>query len=196
LHKHRFPVRLPILPFLSFIGLCAFALPGAKGEGLSKSDTRFVYLDRNGKQQSVTVISSYTGRDAHPSFPNLDPTLTRAATIAEERAHAHSMRNCWRYVKEALLASGAVDSYPQTALARQAGDELVSRYGFKRLATRDPYQAPVGSVLVYGAGRAAGHVEIRTAHGFASDFRTPTPSKRPLIGVYAKVSSGRDSSRF
>jgi len=99
-------------------------------------------------------------------------------------------------VKEALLASGAVDSYPQTALARQAGDELVSRYGFKRLATRDPYQAPVGSVLVYGSGRAAGHVEIRTAHGFASDFRTPTPSKRPLIGVYAKVSSGRDSSRF
>jgi len=189
-------VRLPILPSLFFVGLCAFAFPSANGEGLSKSDTRFVYVDRSGKQQSVTVISSYTGRDAHPSFPHLDPTLTRAATIAEERAHAHSRRNCWRYVKEALLASGAVDSYPQTALARQAGDELVSRYGFKRLATRDPYQAPVGSVLVYGSGRAAGHVEIRTAHGFASDFRTPTPSKRPLIGVYAKVSSGPDSSRF
>ncbi len=96
---------------------------------------------------------------------------------------------CWRYVKAALLASGAVDSYPQTALARQAGDELVRRYGFKRLAMCDPYQAPVGAVLVYGSGRAAGHVEIRTRHGFASDFRTTTPSRRPLIGIYAKTSS-------
>ena len=33
---------------------------------------------------------------------------------------------------------------------------------------------------------AAGHVEIRTKNGFVSDFRSKTPSKRPLIGVYAK----------
>ena len=64
-----------------------------------------------------------------------------------------------------------------------------SRYGFKRLPVRDPYQAPIGSVLVYGSGRAAGHVEIRTARGFVSDFRAATPSRRPLIGVYAKTSS-------
>ena len=101
------------------------------------------------------VISRYSGKLKNP-FPNLDPKLARAATIAEDRAHAHSRRSCWRYVKEALLAAGAVDSYPQTALARQAGEELVNRYGFTRLATRDPYQAPVGSVLVYGSGRAAG----------------------------------------
>jgi hypothetical protein len=92
-------------------------------------------------------------------------------------------------VKEALLASGAVTSYPRTELARQAGDELVRCFGFTRLAVRDPYQAPVGAVLVYGSGRAAGHVEIRTARGFVSDFRAPTPSRRPLIGVYAKFSS-------
>jgi hypothetical protein len=41
--------------------------------------------------------------------------------------------------------------------------------------------------LVYGGGRAAGHVEIRTKTGFVSDFRSPTPSKRRLIGVYAKA---------
>jgi hypothetical protein len=45
--------------------------------------------------------------------------------------------------------------------------------------------APVGSVLVYG-GRGAGHVEFRTKQGFVSDFSTPNPSKRPLIGVYVK----------
>ncbi len=188
-------VRLPILPFFLFVGICAFALSSAQADGLSKSETRFVYVDGKGKVQSVKIISSFTGKTTHP-FPHLDPSLARAATIAEERAHAHSRSRCWRYVKEALLASGAVDSYPQTALARQAGDELVQRYGFKRLAMRDPYQAPVGSVLVYGSGRVAGHVEIRTMHGFASDFRTPTPSRRPLIGIYAKISSGKASATF
>jgi hypothetical protein len=43
--------------------------------------------------------------------------------------------------------------------------------------------------LVYGSGRGPGHVEIRTVNGFVSDFRTPTPSHRPLIGIYAKVAS-------
>jgi hypothetical protein len=50
----------------------------------------------------------------------------------------------------------------------------------------DPYQAPVGSVLVYNANRAAGHVEIRTKDGFVSDFRSKTPSHRPLLGVFVK----------
>lgn len=194
-------MRFPSLPLFLLVGLCAFALSSAHADGLSKSQTRFVYVDVNGKVQSAKIVSGFTGKMTHPypfsrNLPHLDPSLTRAATIAEERAHAHSRRSCWRYVKNALLASGAVDSYPKTALARQAGDELVQRYGFKRLAMRDPYQAPVGSVLVYGSGRAAGHVEIRTARGFVSDFRASTPSRRPLIGIYAKVSSGSDSSLF
>jgi hypothetical protein len=94
---------------------------------------------------------------------------------------------CWRYVKQALLAAGAVDSYPKTSLARQAGEELVHNYGFTKLAIQDPYQAPIGSVLVYASRRGAGHVEIRTSRGFVSDFRTSEPSHRPLVGVYAKV---------
>ncbi len=90
-------------------------------------------------------------------------------------------------MKQALLASGAVDSYPKTALAKQAGDELVRDYGFVKLATCDPYAAPIGAVLVYGARNAPGHVEIRTQNGFVSDFRAETPSPRPLLGVYTKV---------
>jgi hypothetical protein len=46
-------------------------------------------------------------------------------------------------------------------------------------------KAPLGSVIVYG-GKGAGHVEFRTKTGFVSDFSTPRPSKRPLIGVYVK----------
>jgi hypothetical protein len=64
---------------------------------------------------------------------------------------------------------------------------LVNSYGFKKLPVSDPYQAPVGAVLVYGANGAAGHVEIRTEDGFVSDFRSRTPSRRPLIGVFAKT---------
>jgi hypothetical protein len=59
--------------------------------------------------------------------------------------------------------------------------------GSKKLPVSDPYEAPVGAVLVYGAKRAAGHVEIRTREGFVSDFRSKTPSRRPLIGVFAKA---------
>ncbi|MEO7166268.1 MAG: hypothetical protein ABI787_10755 [Spartobacteria bacterium] len=179
--------------FCLFFTLCTLALSSTQAAGLSNSETRFVYVDANGKVQSTEVMTRYTGK-MKVAFPNLDPKLARAATIAEERANAHSKSRCWRYVKQALLAAGAVDSYPKTALARQAGDELVRDFGFKRIAVRDPYQAPVGSVLVYGSGRAAGHVEIRTPRGFVSDFRAATPSRRPLIGVYVKTSAA--SGRF
>ena len=138
----------------------------------------------------MSVITEYyPNKITHPLAKvdrSVDPKLLRAATIAQERAHAHSRSQCWRYVKEALLAAGAVTSYPKTAYAKDAGQELVKDYGFKRLPVHDPFRAPVGAVLVYGASRAAGHVEIRTRDGFVSDFKSPVPSQRPLVGVYAK----------
>jgi hypothetical protein len=117
----------------------------------------------------------------------IDPRLLVAARIAEANAFPHSTLRCWRFVKVALLQSGAVTAYPKTNYACQAGDELTSRYGFVRLPIRDPYSAPLGSVLVYSGG-GAGHVEIRTAHGFASDYRSPWRCRYRLIGVYAKLS--------
>ena len=78
-----------------------------------------------------------------------------------------------------------IQSYPKTEYAKQAGAELVESHGFRRLAISDPFQAPVGSVLVYG-GRGAGHVEIRTMAGFVSDFVSVKPSKRPLLGIFVK----------
>ena len=114
-----------------------------------------------------------------------DKTMLNAARIAADRARAHSTSSCWRYVKKALLAAKTIDSYPKTAYAKQAADELTSDYGFKRLSIKDPYAAPLGSVLVYG-GRGAGHVEIRTTTGFVSDFESRRPSSRPLLGVFVK----------
>ena len=151
---------------------------------------QFIFKDRNGKTVSAPIVDEYQKKKiVYPAAkvdPRINPKLMRAATIADERAHAHSKSRCWHYVKEALVASGVVDGRPKTALAKQAGDELVRDYGFKKLPIRDPFAAPLGSVLVYNARGAAGHVEIRTKNGFVSDFRSKTPSKRPLIGVYAK----------
>ena len=153
----------------------------------------FVFKDANGKSVSVDVADSSAQRKLTKPVPTakvdstLNPSMVRAATIAQERANAHSKSRCWRYVKLALLAAGAVDSYPKTALAKQAGAELVQNYGFKKLPVTNPYAAPVGAVLVYTASRAPGHVEIRTKTGFVSDFRTDKPSRRKLIGVYAKA---------
>src|SRR5205814_8844797 len=89
---------------------------------------------------------------------HIDNRLMQAASIAQERAHAHSRSRCWHYVKDALLASGVIDSRPKSELARDAAQELVSNYGLKRLPGTDPFSAPVGSGLVYGTPRHVGHV--------------------------------------
>lgn len=114
-----------------------------------------------------------------------DSRMLRAVEIATARAFARSHGSCWRYVKNALVSAGVIDSRPTTAYAKQAASELTREYGFRKVSCSDPYKAPVGSILVYG-GKGAGHVEFRTKSGFVSDFSTPRPSKRPLIGVYVK----------
>ncbi len=118
-----------------------------------------------------------------------DPQMIRAAELASQRAGKATQPkwHCWRSVKNALLDAGVVESRPVTPWARQAGEELCSHYGFKKIPVKDPMRAPVGAVIVYG-GKDAGHVELRTASGFASDFVSPTPYPRPLIGVYIKPS--------
>jgi len=181
-----------VIFLLTVVSISAFAgtASAAKTENLNFKP-QFVFKDRNGKTVSAPVVDEYQKKKlVYPAAkvdPRLDPKLMRAASIADERAHAHSKSRCWHYVKEALLASGVIDSRPKTALAKQAGDELVRDYGFKKLSIRDPFAAPLGSVLVYTARGAAGHVEIRTKTGFVSDFRTKTPSRRTLIGVYVKA---------
>jgi hypothetical protein len=153
--------------------------------------SRFSFKTAGGKRESAPVITQYYPKQIVYPYGkidrHLDTRMMQAATIAQERAHAHSRSRCWHYVKDALLASGVIDSRPKSELARDAASELVSNYGFKRLPVNDPFSAPVGSVLVYGTSRSVGHVELRTREGFVSDFRSKTPSRRPLLGVYAKL---------
>jgi hypothetical protein len=178
---------------LLVVGLSCLASYPRPAEALimSAPKPKFAYKDASGKKQSVEIVDKYQPkkivRPLAKIDSKIDPKLCRAATIAQERANAHSRSLCWRFVKEALVAAGVIRSRPTTLLAKQAGKELVNNYGFKKLPVSDPYEAPVGAVLVYGAKRAAGHVEIRTQDGFVSDFRSKTPSRRPLIGVFAKA---------
>jgi hypothetical protein len=177
---------------LAVVSTCAVAVSAsaAKTESLNFKP-QFVFKDRNGKTVSAPIVDEYQQkRIVNPIAnidPKLDPRLVRAASIADERAHAHSKSRCWQYVKEALLASGVIPSYPKTRLAKQAGDELVRDFGFKKLSIRDPYAAPIGSVLVYSKGRRrAGHVVIRTKSGFVSDYWTKNACRYSLLGIYAK----------
>src|SRR5256714_14623486 len=176
--------------FVILLGSALFCPRPALALRFSAPTAKFNYPDASAKKQSVEVVDKYYPKKIVQPIAQadaqIDPKMRRAATIAEERARAHSLSKCWRFVKEALVAAGVVKSRPQTPLAKQAGQELVNNYGFKRLPVSNPYEAPVGSVLVYGANRAAGHVEIGTETGFVSDFRSKTPSRRPLIGVFAK----------
>ena len=85
----------------------------------------FIIKHPSGATGSARIIRHYWRVPVvHPDAridSRLDPRLCRAATIAEERANARSKARCWRYVKEALVASGVIDSYPKTNYASEAG---------------------------------------------------------------------------
>ena len=185
--------RLFLSSFVTLFFLFAFS-SGAFAEGLSSSKTHFYYRANRGISSARIIRHYYVRRPVVHADATVDarfdPRLRRAASIAQERANAHTQARCWRYVKEALLQAGAVSSYPQTAYACDAGNELVQKYGFKRLAMRDPYAAPLGAVIVYGRGSGgAGHVELRTKDGFVSDYRSKNKCFYPVLAVYGKFSS-------
>src|SRR5438309_429820 len=99
-----------ITPYL-ILGLCcvAFYPRPAAALNFSAPKPKFGYRDASGKKQSIEVVDKYYPKKiVHPfgNDSNIDPKLRRAATIAEERARAHSLSKCWHYVKEALVAAG------------------------------------------------------------------------------------------
>jgi hypothetical protein len=159
--------------------LClATALAASTGRGADDS----LYDAQTARKLNPSEISLFGPQSGKFRY---DSRMLHAAEIASARAHAHSTSRCWHYVKDALMAANAVQTRPKSEFAKEAGEELQQSFGFTKLKVLDPWMAPLGSVLVYG-GRGAGHVEIRTMEGFVSDFTSPKPSTRPLLGVYVK----------
>ncbi|HEU4650425.1 MAG TPA: LysM peptidoglycan-binding domain-containing protein [Croceibacterium sp.] len=144
--------------------------------------------------------------------PRPGASSVKAAALAKARVLPRSAGKCYRYVKQALLAGGAVDHYLGGGSAIEAGPELVAQgfvdiFGLPAAGIRSPYDAPVGAVLVYKAtatatdrNRVHGHIEMRVEGGFASDYFSPrartgpesngtalnSSSGRALAGVYVK----------
>jgi len=137
----------------------------------------------------ATNVSPYDAQEA-PLDNRVSSDLRLAAAYCQ--LHAFSVgeqKLCWKRVKEALVQAGAVSSYPASPYAYQAGDELVARYGFRKIDISNPYEAPVGAILVYkdnGEVGGHGHAEIRTLHGFVSDYLSRDYCKFRLTGVYIK----------
>jgi len=155
---------------------------------------------------SVALFAQSNGRSAEPSpaqtatfqyyaseaplDESVSPDLRLAAAFCQVHALSTGPQKlCWKRLKEALVQAGVVSSYPSTPYAYQAGDELVSRYGFRKINIKNPYDAPIGAILVYkdnGEVGGRGHAEIRTVHGFASDYTSRGYCKFRLTGVYVK----------
>jgi len=179
------------------LGACVKCLPStAWAEGSLYNARNAKLLDKHFTSISYSSTTTFGGSSPSgstyyfgPRSSNIryDKRMVQAAMIAAGRARAHSTSRCWHAVKNALVDAHVVDSRPTSEYAKQAGAELSGKFGFRLTSIKDPFCAPVGSVLVYG-GRGAGHVEFRTANGFVSDFTSPTPSNRPLIGIFVKPS--------
>src|SRR5437899_4057913 len=121
---------MPKLLTITFVilGCSAFCPRPALALVFSAPNPKFAYTDASGKKQSAEVVDKYYPKKIVEPFAKtdsqIDPKLRRAATIAEERAHAHSLSKSCHSVKEALVAAGVVKSLPQTTLAKQAGQEV------------------------------------------------------------------------
>jgi len=158
----------------------------------------FAMLTATSARASYSLFASEQSDSLRPELRKLfgpqsgrfhyDRRMLEAAEIAAARAASSSTYNCWRYVKTALLNAHVIDRYPKTQFAKEAAGELQFDFGFQKLPISDPYKAPQGAVLVYG-GSGPGHIEIRTAQGFVSDFISTKPSPLPLIGIYVKPRS-------
>ena len=140
-------------------------------------------------QAGLRPVAQFYAQEA-PVDARVSSDLRLAAAYCQSHAlSVGEQRLCWRRVKEALVKAGAISSYPETPYAYQAGDELVARYGFRKIDVENPYDAPVGAILVYkdnGEVGGRGHAEIRTLHGFSSDYISRGYCKFRLTGVYIK----------
>src|SRR5437660_6900442 len=130
---------MPKLLTITFVilGCSAFCPRPALALVFSAPNPKFAYTDASGKKQSAEVVDKYYPKKIVEPFAKtdsqIDPKLRRAATIAEERAHAHSLSKCWHFVEEALVAAGVVKSRPQTTVEKHAGQVLVNDYVMKKL---------------------------------------------------------------
>src|SRR5215831_19988640 len=86
------------------LGTAVFCPRSAMALQFSAPTPKFNYTDASGKKQSVDVVDKYYPKKIVQPIgkvdAQIDPKLRRAATIAEERARAHSLKKCWQFRSE------------------------------------------------------------------------------------------------
>ena len=121
----------------------------------------------------------------------------KALELAESNARlkngqARDGHHCAAGVKTALLASGAINSYPGSNAdihAKNAGGWLRSQ-GYTLTNITDPRKAPIGAVTVYD-GSGSGHIDIKSVDRrgntkYVSDVVRDGPAHMPVKGVWVK----------
>lgn len=137
------------------------------------------------------VKEDRSAQSKHPeatvSKPPASDRIQTAITYAMNHKFAKSQGKCLKYVKRALVAAGYFSTYPGVEHAKDFGPTLQNA-GFKNLLETSPGinlgVAPHGSVIIYkpvekqtkSDGKTiSGHIEIKHADGYVSDFNGHNP---------------------
>src|SRR5204863_8977132 len=105
------PKTSPLTPHFTLICACGLLFStAAQGQAVASAKSRFACKDADGKTDSAEVVTKYAPKKIVRPFAKMDRSvgskLRRCASMAEERAHAHSRAALWHVVKQPLLASG------------------------------------------------------------------------------------------
>jgi hypothetical protein len=182
--------------------------PSCKPMGSSSEDATNVL-------PSNPIISPAYANNYHEklkSYSNGQPVKSMIR-YADANRESGSTGLCLRYVKKAMLNGGRFfPAYPGEVAARKFGPQM-ENVEFENILEMADYRTkiqssmkniPVGCIAIYSymninADKNAkyGHIEIRTADGFESDYISSMPRtgswtstagrNRKLIGVYCKV---------
>jgi hypothetical protein len=159
--------------------------------------------DPNNKWANDPVVSRYSN----------SATTKKMISSALANRKSHSTKKCYRYVKRALVAAGAVTSYPPGVNAKQGVRDLISQNDSLRRAgkptwvnmlddpkyrsmIKNPGDAPKGAVLIFRNGRPEpGDAAIKTDNGpnggFVNDFYSTRPVTQSPKGTrYQKMGVG------
>jgi hypothetical protein len=147
---------------------------------------------------STPTTSQIWASDPWISKYETAPKVQNMIRIARRTSHASSRRLCYKYVKQDLLGSGMIGSYPPGRFAKKAvGDleaqgmvNLLDYPQYKSVIGQDPSKVPKGAVIVYSTGEKseAGHIEIKTGDGgrleYISDYHSSLNIQQSIKGQY------------
>ncbi len=178
-----------------------------------EQDTKIIEIE---EEDNSTTENNAPGINEKEQNTNESSPVTTAALSAEQSRVQNAIEYlqkvaktgpagfCFRYIKAGLVFAGLVKEYPGEEAAKNAGPQLLKNNFINLLSLpsfrkkiKSPFDAPEGAILVYH-GYPYGHIEMRTADGFISDYfsqraRTGFASDglsnrgARLIGVYVKT---------